>query len=292
MRHFPAVIVFCVTLLAGCRTPPNEVTAELPIRCQDESPAEERVQVYLAIVERPLGDPTLNRELWEVSDEQILLDQKSLLQANGFRVGLIGGQPPASLQAMLQSPHDCTTLRQVNGAAGEAVPINLGATQPHCPCTLAQGGQLQKVDLENAQAVLEVVVTPADDGKVRLHCTPRIQHGQAALRPLAAKDPAGPMRWAWESRQPEEIYSWLSWEATVAPDDYLIIGTPLASAWQDAGLLGQRFFVQEEKHRRTQRVLVLRAVYLLPQGPANESIARSPPLAARAGLPSARGSEP
>src|SRR5947209_2927371 len=72
------------------------------------------VQIDVAVLERPLGDRFLNRELWELADEQaITLEQKAVLDDNGFRVCQIGGLPPAGLQALLTSERSCPDPRRV-----------------------------------------------------------------------------------------------------------------------------------------------------------------------------------
>src|SRR5947199_266853 len=60
------------------------------------------VQIDVALVERPPGDRYVNGELWQLADEQgVTLERKAVLEENGFRVGQVGGLPPAGLQALL-----------------------------------------------------------------------------------------------------------------------------------------------------------------------------------------------
>src|ERR1700691_3698612 len=62
------------------------------------------VQMDVALIERPLGDAYLNKDLWLAADEQVVsLDNKAILQDNGFRIGQVGGLTPAGLQALLTS---------------------------------------------------------------------------------------------------------------------------------------------------------------------------------------------
>src|SRR5436305_7184312 len=54
------------------------------------------VQMDVALLERPVGDPALNQGLWALADEQVIaLEQKGVLEDNGFRVAQVGGITPA-----------------------------------------------------------------------------------------------------------------------------------------------------------------------------------------------------
>jgi hypothetical protein len=136
--------------------------------------------------------------------------------------------------------------------------------------------------------VLEVVPTLAEEGKVQLRFTPRVRQGKPALALRPVQDPAGPLRWEWESQQPEEVYPWLAWEVTVTPNEYVVVGT-----WLDrVDSLGQRCFLARSADGLAplQRLLVIRTA----RGPdavlADPAFSRSPPLALRASWTSARGS--
>ncbi len=82
------------------------------------------------------------------------------------------------------------------------------------------------------------------------------------------------------------MYSWLSWTVTVAPNEYVVIGTRL-----DRGeTLGEQFFFSGEETPPVQRLLVLRTAHVpTPSGPGDETPSRSPPLALCASMTAARG---
>jgi hypothetical protein len=139
---------------------------------------------------------------------------------------------------------------------------------------------------------LTVVPTLAEEGRIQLSFIPSVKHGQAQFVPHAAQDSAGALRWSLEAQQPEESFPWLSWERTVGPNEYLVVGTMLHRRAAGEGkhdTLGQRCFLSEDRDRPTQRVLVIRAVPA-PSAPLmDETMSRSPPLALQAGWYSARG---
>jgi hypothetical protein len=85
-----------------------------------------------------------------------------------------------------------------------------------------------------------------------LHCELQVQHGdrQGWLKPSADGT-----AFAREDHKPLAAYPTLSWEVTVGPSDYLVVG----AAEQPADTLGQAFFFAAGDGRQRQRVLVVRA---------------------------------
>src|SRR5262249_41472371 len=61
------------------------------------------IQLDAVYVERPIGDPLLGPELWRYVDQVAAVDAEARgpLRRNGFRVGLVGANPPIALQKML-----------------------------------------------------------------------------------------------------------------------------------------------------------------------------------------------
>jgi hypothetical protein len=86
--------------------------------------------------------------------------------------------------------------------------------------------------------------------------------------------------------QPDEAYPWLSWELTVAANEYVVVGTRL----DRPGTLGHCCFLHGEGRPPVQRLLVLRTARAPGRPALDESLSRSPPLALQAGWNSARGS--
>jgi hypothetical protein len=243
------------------------------------------VQIHHALVERPCGDRFLNHELWDLADEQAVpLERKVVLEENGFRVCQIAGLPPAGLQALLSSPRSCKGMRRVSAHAGTATQLPVGAAWPRCVCRVKAGpGEGEEVALDKAQCLLEVVPTLAEDGRVTLHFTPRLRHGeQKRIMEAKATCPDGPLDWNVEMRQPEEAYPATGWEVTVGPGEYVVVGARL----DRPDTLGQRFFLPSGEPAR-QCLLVVRAA---PGSAGPPAARRGPaPLALQAGWTTARG---
>jgi hypothetical protein len=291
MRHFPLVVLVLLTAALGC-------FHVCPERCEsrrapqgpgrfDGPSGEDVVQMEIALLECPAGDRFLNHDLWDGADEQgVNLECKPVLETNGFRVGQVGGLLPARLQALLTAPRSCPDPRRVQTHAGTPTPVLLGAVGPRCTFRLEHDGCKEVALGERAQCVLRLVPTLADEGRVLLRFTPEVQHGRSARALEAAKDPAGELRWAWEEKRPAEVYDWLAWEVTVAPNEYVVVGTRL----DRPGTLGQRCFLTSDEAPR-QRLLVIRTAPVSPEQPA-EALRRAPPLALQASWTSARGCSP
>lgn len=257
---------------------------------------EDVVYLDVAVIERTLGDPFLNRELWDEADEEVVrveneqtvsLERKTVLEKNGFRIGQVAGMLPSKLQDLLMSQRSCQ-MRRIQLHAGHETLLDCGLPWPHYRCRLLHDDRPTIVEVDKAQCQLEVVPTLADEERLRLTITPRIKHGEvsALFVPTHAAD--GQVEWGRQEHQAEEVYPWLSWTLTVVPNEYVVIG-----AWLDKGeTLGEQFFLtREEGQPIVQRLLVLRAAHVpTPANPMESNLGRCPPLALRAGLLTARGS--
>jgi hypothetical protein len=291
MRPSLAVLLALAAAPAGCLPAPGGAAAA---RAEALRPrggeAGDVVEMDVAVLERPVGDRYVNEELWELVDEQALdLERKPALEDNGFRVGQVGGLPPAGLQALLTSERSCVDPRRHRLRSGTPVSVALGPAWKRCRYSLREGGRETPVDLSGAACTLEIVPTLTADGRTTLHFTPVVKHGQARVQPMAVQDPSGEHRWDVRSRQPTESYAWLSWEVTVAPNEYVVVGTRLG---QD-GTLGHRFFLGTEPGAKAQRLLVIRTGRPPPAREGDEGSFRlAPPLAHQAGKSSARGNMP
>jgi hypothetical protein len=290
MRHLVVVpLALFAAGLIGCfpsRSEQSPPSLAAPARFEGPT-GDDIVQMDLAIVERPCGDHFLNHELWELADEQgVNLERKPILEQNGFRVCQIGGLPPAGLQRLLASRRSCPDPRLVRRHAGDPMPVLLGPVWPRCAFCLDLDHE-EEVALDNAQCLLEVVPALADEGRILLRFTPHVRHGRPIMMRGSARAPDGTLDWSACVKQPEEAYPALSWELTVGPSEYVVVGTRL----DRPNSLGHRCLVGEGVPRM-QRLLVLRAARAPSGPPSDEAIGRSPPLAAQAGWPSARGTAP
>ncbi len=245
------------------------------------------IQVQMALLERPVGDPLLNQDLWElVDDEGMGFEQKKVLRANGLRVCQIGGQAPDGLLKLMLNPTSNPNPRGLTCHAEKPIPLLLGPPLAHCRFQLLQEGEAIPVDLDQAQCQITLVPHLTGDNRLRLHFLPRIKHGELKQSACPVREPSGVLEWGQRWDQEEEEYPALAWDLTVAPNELVVVGT--RPSWE--GTLGHRFFINTEGGKPLQRLLVLR----LARTPLGETAgSKALPLAARAaGLPSVRGSAP
>lgn len=250
------------------------------------------IYVDVAVIERTLADSFLNRELWTEADEEVVhvegesavsLERKTALEKNGFRVGQIGGLLPSRLQDLLTSERSCQA-RRIQLHARHHTILPCGPICPKCQFQLVRNDRSAPVVLDNAQCEFEVVPSLADEDHIHLHFTPRLKYGETKAGFVPVRDADGQFRWDRQEKQSEEVYPWLDWTLKVVANEYVVLG-----AFVDSGdTLGEQFFLTREEGKPiVQRLLVLRATHV--STPAYENLGRSPPLALRASLITARG---
>ena len=286
MRPTQAVLI--ALLATGCLPARQARDTSTVARRFPDSAAADTVRIDVAVIERPAGDRYLNRTLWDLADEQTVdLERKPALDDNGFRVGVIGGLLPADLLALLSSNRSCADPHRLQLRAGSSSPVALGPEHAHCTFTLYAGARSSPVKLNNAQCLFQVEPVPADGGRTTLRFTPVVKHGAAKREPRVVRDASGEYRWDMEEQQSTESYASLSWEVTVAAEEYVVLGTRL----DRDDTPGQCFFLDTESATPTQRLLVIRSGHTLPEQSPAEGGSRggAAPLALQAGWRSVRG---
>src|SRR5271155_3986491 len=172
MRHGSALLRgLLVCALAGCAgTTPTQSTSWLNRFMRPAGPTgSDVVQMDVALIERPLGDGYLNRELWAVADEQVVApESQAILEDNGFRIGQMGGITPTGLQNLLTSEQSCANPRRILCHAGKATRLVLGPALPECSFRVLNLGEATEVTLDQAECTVEVVPTLSADGRTTL----------------------------------------------------------------------------------------------------------------------------
>jgi hypothetical protein len=238
------------------------------------------VALDVAVLEIPITDRGQIASIWTSADEQIVAaDRKARLEDNGFRVGIIGGIPPAAFLNLLMSDRTNPAPHQWLRKVGDAKVLTLGGAQPECRFQIVQDGATSPVTLENAQCALQVTAALHGDG-VTLAIAPQVEHGKRSLWP--ASDGAG--GWAMQGQRPVERYPYLQVEVSLGVSEYLIVGMR-----DKPDSLGHTCF-RSSGDRPVERLLAIRASL-----PASEPLAQNehgiPPLAAQAAGSQARGSQ-
>lgn len=273
--------VVCLALVAaGCFD--RKAKTDAPVRARSfgpVAPPTEGVYVDHVLIEQPLGDAFLNRDLWAAGPPAAPPAVTALLAENGLRATVFGGNLPPQFQKLVASEPDTVNSRRfVFGTAKEHVVPTAG---PHEACAFDflpdLAGRRTRFNLSQARCGVLVRPEPAGDGRIRVKCEPQIQHGERRewLRP--AEDAT---QFVMHGEVPTERFPDLTFDVVLGPNEFLAIG------WQAAPseTLGAAMFSVEANGRPRQRVLVLRAGQLGP--PAGDlpavSTSRRPPVAAEA----------
>jgi hypothetical protein len=250
---------FVLASLAGCTTDgPARSTAWYTTLPGFRGPTgPDVVQLQWALIERPIGDRYLNEDLWALANEQVIpLERKDVLENNGLRIAQVGGLLPAEFQELLRSERSNPNPRRRQVRQGKATTLPAGPVRAQCDL---RAPVLPGVTLSsNApglldDALLSFAITPtlAND-KVFLSFTPQVQHGNAKTIIQPAEDGSG---WTANEQVVTQKYGELSWDVTLAPDEYLLVGCWFASQ----RTYGKECFVRVDEPRPVQRLLVIRA---------------------------------
>ncbi len=290
MRHGYALLFgLLAALIAGCAAnEPVLSTSWLDRHRPFQGPTgPDVVQIDFALVEQPVGDRYLNQDLWTLVDEQVVPFErnKGQLEDHGFRIGRIGGSPPAGLLALLTSEKSCPKPRQTRRHAGDPATVLLGPALPQCKVSVGAGEHPDLLDLEQAEFALKVLPTLTGDGRTRLQFTPLVEHGKHGMTIGTAADRSG---WMLQDQRQKEPFDCLSWEVTLAPNEYLIVGGRL----DRPGSPGHVSFIRDTEKPPVQRLLVIRTSRSVPgiagqlpldTAEEDESADDTLPLAAQAG---------
>jgi hypothetical protein len=211
------------------------------------------VLMDFALIERPIGDPFINNELWLLVDEQAIpFERKAVLEENGFRVGQIGGTTPAGLQTLLTSEKTNGNGRRLFIHNGKPASLVLGPVRSNCSYRINQGSGPVQVSLDRAECTLSVLPDLSASGTIRLQFTPQINHGQTRFAPGIADDHS---RFILKEQRPSETYHMLRFDMTLSRNQYILVG---AYCDRDASL-GYQCFVRNDEPAPVQRLLVIRA---------------------------------
>jgi hypothetical protein len=272
-------------LAAGCASPAQEsAPGKMMSRFRSlwGGLGPDAIQLELALVQRPLDDPYVSRDVWREVDEQVLpLDRRPTLEANGLRVGTISGTVPSGLQKLLTGQrHTCiqghtweisgsendgnaplcpycqlrsmskenfVTARRKGVRPNEPFFLPLGPEKP-LKLSVTEDGAVVPIECESAQAGLQIHLCLTDAGDVQVRCEPRIQHGSHLRIPQPSADKDG---WSFLSGRAEHQFPKLACEICLEPNEYLVIG-----AWNDRrDTLGQRCFCDFEAGKQTLLVV-------------------------------------
>jgi hypothetical protein len=234
--------------IAGCEMfhPATDLTTTTARKIPHLRPPAGSIQLEVMYVERPVGDPLLGDELWRHVDQLASIDAetRNRIRKNGFRVGVVGANPPVALQKMLGlksdfvSEPDAENAKQLVGrrffpvSGGE---IDVQVSPPYRECTLdvGEGDTTEPRRFENAVCKYRVRAVRVQDGWVGLEFVPQICHGDEHHRHAV-----GEAGWRLQYGQQTESYFLQRFDVKLSLGDMAVI----TSEDEAAGKLGQLFF--------------------------------------------------
>ncbi len=258
MRLSGCVIVLCAAVVgAGCKKPLTSTDGpgtQTIARSLAPAVAPEGLLVQSVLLERPVGDQFLDRDLWAAALPVGLPETQTLLAENGMRAGLLTGRLPQRFQDLLDAEADTVDPHVMTfNVRKDAVIPTAGPVDPCKYSLLADlSGKPKPIELKQARCGMFVKPQSADGGRVRLWCEPQIQHGDRREWYRPTEDGT---RFTKFEEISLEKYPEFGFEVTIGPDDCLVIGW---SADQPE-TLGAILFGVEANSRPRQRVLVIRA---------------------------------
>lgn len=283
-------VLLLVGLAAGCTLPAHVKAPSWIEGLRSGAVVDPNVVlIETALIERPIGDSYINRELWQGTDEAFLgLTLREALRDNGLRVGQIVGSPPAGFQTLLLSPRCCSNPTRLMVPTGRTIPVYLSPTVlPHSSFDVVVDGERSELEVDQARFGFDLTATLTNDGRTRLALTPKVETGETLLPFRASPEES---RWVLRVEKPCRSYPRLGWEVTLKPGQYLVVGClPDLS-----GSLGQAALVQADGANPVQRLLVIRTNRA--GGPADALASeglpqsgRAAPLALQASVPNLSG---
>lgn len=263
MRSIGVVVLLGAAVAGvGCErllTRRGPTAAETIARSLAPVASSDGVVVDSVLLERPAGDPFLDRDLWASVLPVGSPETRALLAENGLRAGVLTGSVPTRFLTLLESQAETIDpqTRTFNVRKESVIPT----AGPVDPCRYSVltdlAGKPTPVELSQARCGVLIRPQPTTDARVRMYCEPRVQHGVSREWYRPSEDGT---RFTRFEEVPLEMYPECGFEVTLAAADYLLIG------WvaDQPGTLGSALFGVEAEGRPRQRVLVVRARQMAP----------------------------
>jgi hypothetical protein len=278
MRRVWCAIVVCAALATGCITLHPRPSAESVARSIAPVVPIEGIYLESVILERPLGDRFLDRDLWAEALPVGSQEGRTLLSENGLRAGVLSGSLPQRFQTLLESEAESVNGRGLTFAMRKDEVLPTSGPSERCEFGLLADLAGKRAPVALKQARGGILVRPeAQGGRVKVYCEPQIQHGEKRDWFRASADGTGLVKY---EEIPLARYPVLGFDAQLGRNEYLVIG------WQadQPDTLGAALFAVEANGQPRQRVLVIRVRQVEP-GAASDLPARRASVAAEAARP-------
>ncbi|MBX6312799.1 MAG: hypothetical protein IRY99_07775 [Isosphaeraceae bacterium] len=264
MRRMITAATLALLALCGCTLIQSGVRkGEGPVRIGSGGGRliqPKRCTLKMVLLKRPIKDETLNEVLWGVADLQVLDDEaRRALEANGLRFGLIAGELPPRVQALLDPPPPEPKVEPtwIIRSSGESLQYDLAAPTPQLDLFLSQRGKTIGKVFYDAKGCLRLTVHHDDTDGVALRVVPEIHHGpiQQGWGPAPLPGALGMRELVPRHGQAEESFRDLAATLDLRPNQIAVLGC----LPDRSGTLGAFLFTETEgtSDRLLQKVLLV-----------------------------------
>lgn len=227
----------------------------------------ETIVLEITHLEQPLSDLSLVDLLWkDVAEVGTLgMELRRNLEANGFRVGIIGSNPPRVLDSLMEvdvgwrAQQEGHQVVPNNGRVavfpGDPFTVLASDTYETCRIEIPRESVWEPVDYENVSCRFCVKAQKVQNGWVKLEFVPEIHHGANAVRWVASDDG----RQMSNSQRIERLYG-QRFELTLNKGEMAV----LTATNPDSSRLGHAFFVGNGDDDHRQRLMIVRLVDIVP----------------------------
>lgn len=220
------------------------------------------IQLDVVFVERPFGDALIGPDLWRQVGETAEVDRetRATLRENGFRVGVIGTNPPVPLQKMLGLKSelayepDAEQAKQLVGRqivirSGGETEIQVSPFYEECMLEVPQGADTRSRHLYDARCLYRVKAERLQEGWARLDFLPQLHHGTEQLRHAA-----GEAGWQFQQSQRTETFFPQRFGVKLSVGEMVVV----SSENTESTRLGRLFFLGPDEEPTVHRLLVVR----------------------------------
>ncbi len=260
-------LVLCALIAAAGCSPFRPKTDRSPLQKPQMSPDSVTLDVFF--IRCPFGDSVANEELWQQIDEQqIPLETRRRLAANGLRAGVISGQLPICLSQMLQldekaAPPGGPQTAEVSEIGSDEAPlwshkafqpgkrgeIVTSDIYPELPVLLSGPDGVSGKNYKTAKGVFAVKVAPQKDGRVMLEIVPELHHGDIQRNYSGSQG-----AWRVEMHQPRLAFDDMAISACLSAGQMVV----LSCLPNRQGSLGHNFLTTDSSGSLEQKLVVLR----------------------------------
>lgn len=239
---------------SGCELSPrlDESLSNAARRLPAVQPPPNSVCLDVLVVERPRGDTLLGPELWSRVDQVPALEKgiRDTLKRNGFRLGVVGTNPPRALQQLIgEKPSGLQETAADAHLVGHRFFIPTGSDArivaspliPECEVQVEREGESQTLVLGEAECRFRLTVRQLQAGWAQLEFVPQVSHGPHLLRRVA--DDSG---FRFEDGQRVETFYDQRFTLTLAVGEMALI----SSEGREESTLGSIFFAGHRTDHR------------------------------------------